>query len=196
MGVVLHRVADDVGDLREAAVVLLPEGVEDAALHGLEAVLDGGDRAVADDVGGVFAEVEVVEVAEGAAPGEPAARRRRGRNPARRFPARRGRRRGRRFRMVRLRRLVLHGRLPVRRADRRPEQAQIVEEARRFIRVLVVFLAHLVFRILRLKSFVSDRLHALPRPSSSSACRRVCGRRRWRRTVRRACRARRCGRPA
>ena len=67
---VLHGVADDVGDLGVAAVVLLPERVEDAALHRLEPVLDGGDGARADDVGGVLAEVEVVKVAHRAGAGE------------------------------------------------------------------------------------------------------------------------------
>ena len=48
MRVVVHGVADDAGDLGEAAVVLFPHGVEDTALDGLEAVLDGGEGAVAD----------------------------------------------------------------------------------------------------------------------------------------------------
>jgi hypothetical protein len=67
MRVVLHRVADDVGHLDEASVVLLVEGVEDAPLDGLEAVLDGGDGAVADGVGCELQEVLVHELAQGAA---------------------------------------------------------------------------------------------------------------------------------
>ena len=69
MRVVLHRVADDVGHLDEASVVLLVEGVEDAPLDGLEAVLDGGDGAVADRVGGELEEVAVHDLRERAAGG-------------------------------------------------------------------------------------------------------------------------------
>ena len=72
---VLHRMADNVRDLGVAAVVLLPEGVHDAALDGLEAVLDGGDGARADDVGGILPEVEIVKLPHGAGARE----RRRGR---------------------------------------------------------------------------------------------------------------------
>ena len=57
--VVEHRSPDDGGDLDEAAVVHLGERVQDAALDGLEAVLDGRDGAVADRVGGELEEVVV-----------------------------------------------------------------------------------------------------------------------------------------
>ena len=67
MRVVVHGVADDAGDLGEAAIVLLPHGVEDAALNGLEAVLDGGEGTVADGIGGELEEVVVHQAAEGAA---------------------------------------------------------------------------------------------------------------------------------
>ena len=70
MRVVLHGVADDVGDLGVLAVVLLPQRMHDAALHGLEAVFDGGDGTVADDIGGILAEVEVEEFAHRAMPGQ------------------------------------------------------------------------------------------------------------------------------
>ena len=52
----LHRRADDVGDLVEAAVVHVPERVQDAALHRLQAVVDVRHRAVEDDVAGVVEE--------------------------------------------------------------------------------------------------------------------------------------------
>jgi len=52
--VILHGVADDVGDLDETAVVLFMQRPENAALHWLEAVGQIGDGAVADDVGGIF----------------------------------------------------------------------------------------------------------------------------------------------
>ena len=50
VGVVLHRVADDVGHLVEASVVLFLQRVEDAALHGLESVVDVRDGAFEDDI--------------------------------------------------------------------------------------------------------------------------------------------------
>ena len=59
----LHRRADDIGDLVEAAVVHVPEGVEDAALHRLQAVVDVRHGAVEDDVAGVVE--EPVAVADG-----------------------------------------------------------------------------------------------------------------------------------
>ena len=62
----LHRVADDVGDLDEAPVVVLVQRIQDAALDGLEAVLDLGDGAVADDVGGVLQEIAVHQAVQGA----------------------------------------------------------------------------------------------------------------------------------
>ena len=46
MGVILHRVTHDVGNFGEAAVVGLLHGMEDAALHRLEAVVDIGDTTV------------------------------------------------------------------------------------------------------------------------------------------------------
>ena len=57
---VLHGLADDVGNLGEGAVVDLVHCVEDPALHGLEAVGDMGDGTVQDYVGGVI-EVPVLE---------------------------------------------------------------------------------------------------------------------------------------
>ena len=65
--VVEHRAPDDGGDLDEAAVVHLGERVQDAALDGLEAVLDGRDGAVADRVGGELEEVVVHHPRERAA---------------------------------------------------------------------------------------------------------------------------------
>jgi hypothetical protein len=48
----------------EAAVVHVPEGVEDAALDGLQAVVDVRDGAVEDDVGGVVEEPVAVGLGE------------------------------------------------------------------------------------------------------------------------------------
>ncbi len=59
VGMVLHRVADHVGDLDEAAVILLRERVHDPPLHRLEAVRQVGNGAFADDVGGVLQKVVV-----------------------------------------------------------------------------------------------------------------------------------------
>jgi hypothetical protein len=63
--VVFHGVADDVGDLVVAAVLELVHGVEDAALDGLEAVVDVGDGALEDDVGGVVQKPVAVEIVDG-----------------------------------------------------------------------------------------------------------------------------------
>jgi hypothetical protein len=46
----LHRGTDDIGDLVEPAVSHVPEGVEDAALDGLQAVVNVRDGTVEDDV--------------------------------------------------------------------------------------------------------------------------------------------------
>ena len=60
---VLHRMTDYVGDLGVASVILLPQRMHDAPLHGLEPVLDGGNRPRADDVGGILPEVVVEKFA-------------------------------------------------------------------------------------------------------------------------------------
>ena len=56
----LHRLADDVGDLVVLAVIDLEEGMENAALNGLQSVVDFRNSPVFYDVGGVFEEVPVV----------------------------------------------------------------------------------------------------------------------------------------
>ena len=56
---ILHGVTDHVGDLDEAAVVLLVQGPQDAPLHGLETIGQIRNRAVADDVAGVIQEAAV-----------------------------------------------------------------------------------------------------------------------------------------
>ena len=61
----LHAVADDVGHLDELAVVVALDRMQDAPLHGLEAVFQRGDGAVADDVARVGQEVAVHQRAEG-----------------------------------------------------------------------------------------------------------------------------------
>ena len=64
-GVQLHRGADDVGDLVEAAVVHLPERVEHAALDGLQAVVHVRHGAVEDHVAGVVEEPVPVMLGQG-----------------------------------------------------------------------------------------------------------------------------------
>ena len=54
MRMILHRVTDDVGDLDETSVILLVQRPHDAPLHRLETVGEIRDRAVADDIAGVF----------------------------------------------------------------------------------------------------------------------------------------------
>ena len=56
MGVVLHRLPDDVSYLDELAAIHPLEVVEDTALHGLEPVIDMGYSTLKDDVGGVVEE--------------------------------------------------------------------------------------------------------------------------------------------
>lgn len=62
--VVAHGVADHVGDLVVAPVVQLLERVQDATLHRLEAVVERRDRAVENDVGGVFKKPALVGLSE------------------------------------------------------------------------------------------------------------------------------------
>ena len=62
--VVFHGVADDAGYFVEAAVVHFVHRVQDAALHRLEPVVDVGNGALFDDVGGVFDEVVFVEAVD------------------------------------------------------------------------------------------------------------------------------------
>ena len=50
MWMVLHGVANNIGNLGETAIVGLLHGVEDATLHGLEAVVDVRHRAIEDNV--------------------------------------------------------------------------------------------------------------------------------------------------
>ena len=54
VGVILHRVADDVGHFIEAAVVLFLQRMEDAPLHGLQSIVDVRDGAFKDDVTGIL----------------------------------------------------------------------------------------------------------------------------------------------
>ncbi len=56
---ILHRVADDVGDLDEPAVVLLVQRPQNAPLHRLQAVREIRNGAVADDVAGVIQKAAV-----------------------------------------------------------------------------------------------------------------------------------------
>ena len=62
MGMVLHALPHYVGHLVVASVVHGEHGVEDAALHRLEAVLNVGDGPVTDDVAGVLDEVFVEDI--------------------------------------------------------------------------------------------------------------------------------------
>ena len=64
MGVVLHGLPDDVGDLVVTAVVDALHGVEDTPLHGLQTVLDMGHGALEDDVRGVVEEPVLVHAGE------------------------------------------------------------------------------------------------------------------------------------
>ena len=60
----LHRVADDVGHLVEAAVVHLEQRVHDPPLDGLQAVPQLRDRAVEDEVARVLDEVVLHQALE------------------------------------------------------------------------------------------------------------------------------------
>ena len=51
---VLHRVADDVGDFMEPPIIHDIQRMQYSPLHGFQAVIDMGDRPVLDDVGGVL----------------------------------------------------------------------------------------------------------------------------------------------
>ena len=65
VGVVLHRVPDDVGHLVETAVVHLAQAVQDSALHRLQAVVLVRYGAFEDDVARVIEEVVVVHPPNG-----------------------------------------------------------------------------------------------------------------------------------
>lgn len=65
MRVILHGVADNIGDLVVATVFELVHGMENAALDGFEAVVDVGDGAFQDDVGGVVEEPVAIEIIDG-----------------------------------------------------------------------------------------------------------------------------------
>ena len=54
VGVILHRVADDVGHFVETTVVFFLQRMEDAPLHGLQSIIDVRDGTFKDDVAGVF----------------------------------------------------------------------------------------------------------------------------------------------
>ena len=156
--VVLHGVAHDVRHLRVLAVVLLPERVEDAALDGLEPVLHRRDRARADHVGGVLAEVEVEELAQRSVPREArrrrhVLRRRRGWGRGRGRRGRSPRPTGGRNALLRVRSgrdALLLVRIRVRVRNGRParcpgggEKVERIKQARRLVVVLLVLLAHL-----------------------------------------------------
>ena len=51
---ILHRMADDVGDLDEAPVILLVQSPENAPLHRLQSVRQIRNRTVADDIARVI----------------------------------------------------------------------------------------------------------------------------------------------
>ena len=64
MRMIVHGVADDVGDLLGASVIYLIQRPEDPPLNRLEAVVDIGDGAGTDDVTCVIEEVAVDHFAE------------------------------------------------------------------------------------------------------------------------------------
>ena len=57
---VLHRLADDVGDLDELAPIHLLHAVQQAALYGLQSIIYMGYGTLEDDVGGVVEEPRLV----------------------------------------------------------------------------------------------------------------------------------------
>lgn len=59
VGMELHGVADDVGNLVERSVVGPVHGPENASLNGLETVVNIRNGALLDDIGGVFDEVRI-----------------------------------------------------------------------------------------------------------------------------------------
>ena len=61
MRVVFHRVAHDVRHLVVPAVFELVHAVQDAAVYGLQAVIDVGDGALKDDVAGVIEKPVAIE---------------------------------------------------------------------------------------------------------------------------------------
>ena len=66
MGVKLHGIADDIGDLYKLPVIIFIQRMKDPALNRLQPVLDIRNGPVADDIGGIGQEVVVDQPFEGA----------------------------------------------------------------------------------------------------------------------------------
>ena len=64
MGVELHGVAHDIGDLVEAPVVEELHGVEYATLHGLEAVVDVGDGSLENHIARIVEKPALIHAAQ------------------------------------------------------------------------------------------------------------------------------------
>ena len=67
--VVLHRLPDHIGDFIKPSVVHFLHGVQNAALHGLEAVADGGHGTFQNHVGGIVEEPFLVHIVQRVAGG-------------------------------------------------------------------------------------------------------------------------------
>ena len=59
MGVQLHSLANDIGDLMVAAVIHIVQSLQEAALDRLQPVFDGGDRPLFYDIGSIFEEIGI-----------------------------------------------------------------------------------------------------------------------------------------
>jgi len=57
MGMELHGLAHHIGHLVETAVVHVEQGLEDAALHRLQPVVDIGNGPLSDDIGGILKKI-------------------------------------------------------------------------------------------------------------------------------------------
>src|SRR5690606_24165789 len=65
MGMILHRISDDIGHFVKASVIHLFKRMHDAALYGLQAVLNARDRPLQDYVGSVLQKPVFVQSVEG-----------------------------------------------------------------------------------------------------------------------------------
>jgi pilus assembly protein TadC len=64
MGMVLHAMSDNVGNLIESAIILFVERMQNTPLDRFQAILQLGDRPVTNDVRSVLDEIFVDQILE------------------------------------------------------------------------------------------------------------------------------------
>ena len=62
MRMILHRVADDVSNLIEPAIILLVQGMQDSTLNRLQSVFQLRNRPISNDIGSVLEEIIIDQI--------------------------------------------------------------------------------------------------------------------------------------